>query len=174
MKCYSWLLRGSTCVFVYMRSNTNIFLRNQPFYPHCLISERGFSLALQWLVLNFWTQHPHRDWVAFNDGFQSRPRWLQTRHCERKPLALAIVDIPFQDQKKGPLRRESHSHRFITEGNQNPRQEQEILPPRLGRWRALNVDKRGICLWNQISMASDERVPFNTCTRGWHRDLHRK
>lgn len=59
----------------------------------------GFSLkglALWWLVLNFWTQHPHRDGVAFNDGFQSGPRWLQYQALWKETFPpLAIVDIPF-------------------------------------------------------------------------------
>lgn len=28
-----------------------------------------------------------------------------TRHCGKRPFPLAIVDIPFHNQKKGPLRR---------------------------------------------------------------------
>lgn len=69
LKCY---ILG---LFVYMRSNTFIFKETNPFYSHCLISEPGFSLyreAPWWLVLvlNFWTQHPHRYQVHFNGGFQ--------------------------------------------------------------------------------------------------------
>lgn len=54
------------------------------------------------------------------------------RHCEQRPLPFAIVDIPFHDSQKDPFVESlSHTHRFISEGNQNPRQEQEILQPQV-------------------------------------------
>lgn len=74
---FFWL----SSAFVYMRSNTNIWKETNHFFCSCCFKSTlpyqwarflfKREEALWWLVLNFWMQHPHRDRVTFDDGFQS-------------------------------------------------------------------------------------------------------
>lgn len=60
--------------FVHLRSNTLTLKETNPLYPHCLISEPGFSFVeggSLMVGLKFLDTVPtHRDRVPFNDGFQ--------------------------------------------------------------------------------------------------------
>lgn len=86
--------------------------------------------AFWWLVLNFRTRHPHR--VAFNDGFQSSPHWLQYQALWKETFPTCNCRYPIPRLEERTFEKSwSHSHQFITEGNQNPRQEQEILSPQV-------------------------------------------
>lgn len=85
----------------YMRSNRTIFkgIRTPLFSIHTALSVS--QVSPWWLVLNFWTQRPHRDGVTSNDGFQSLSMPVTiTGIVETDLYPLAIVHILFHDWKK--------------------------------------------------------------------------
>lgn len=118
---------------------------NLLFNPHCLISELGFplkGLALWWLVLNFWTQHPHRDRVAFNDGFQTSTRWLQYPVLWREtfPPRNCRYPIPRLEEKDLWGEPEVTIISILLREIKIPDRKKKSFCPRLDWWRAFIAD----------------------------------
>lgn len=135
-----WLSRSDTCVFAYMRSNTTFsffrsfflfFYFEETFYPHCLISESGFSLNGKlsdgWFWISGHSTHTETDSLLMVDSSLLTITSIEKRDPP-PPLHKCTYLIPQLEERTFETSR-SHSHRFVMEGNQNPRQEEEIPEP---------------------------------------------
>lgn len=164
------------CFYVCIRSNANLFWRSQPFIHTALSVSLVFSLkrALWWLVLNFWTHHPHRDGMAFNDGFQSNLPWLQYQALWKETFPPRNCRYPIPRTKERTFEKSwSHGHQVITERHQNPRQEDEILQAQVRlmassyrRWRIRKESpmKPDHHVLSYVNAEGENRVNLNTCT----------